>query len=117
MQNHFKVAGDFFDPTKLEEINLDMIEIKNIHEEYTAFINSFFYLAGLSILSYGRFCWLVRKAFSFVKIRARRLQKRKFITFNIIHFHCVIFRIRARVRNVAQYLPFDEVLRALISAH
>jgi hypothetical protein len=73
LQNHFKVAGEF-DPTKLEEIHLDMIEIKDIHEEYTADMKSFFYLAaGRSILSYGRFCWLIiRKAFSFVKIRDYR---------------------------------------------
>ena len=71
MQNHFKVAGDF-DPTKLEEIHLDMIEIKDIHEEYSADMKSFFYLAGRSILSYGRFCWLIRKAFSFVKIQDYR---------------------------------------------
>jgi len=71
LQNHFKVAGDF-DPTKVEEIHLDMIEIKDIHEEYTADMKSFFYLAGRSILSYGRFCWLIRKAFSFVKIRDYR---------------------------------------------
>ena len=32
MQNHFKVAGDF-DPTKQEEIHLDMIEIKERERE------------------------------------------------------------------------------------
>ena len=41
MQHHFKVAGDF-DPTKQEEVHLDMIDIKDIYEEYTADMKHFF---------------------------------------------------------------------------
>jgi len=49
-----------------------MIEIKDIYEEYLADMKHFFNLASRSILSYSRFSWLIRKAFSFVKIRDYR---------------------------------------------
>jgi len=65
------VAGDF-DPTMQEEVRMDMINIKDIYEEYAADMKHFFNLSGKSILSYNRFCWLIRQAFSYVKIRDYR---------------------------------------------
>lgn len=64
-----------------------MIEIKDIHEEYSADMKHFFNLGSRSILSYSRFCWLIRKAFSFVKIRDYRSVSNFLInTFNkILH--------------------------------
>ena len=87
MQIHFKVASDF-DPTKQEEIHLDMIEInKDIHEEYLADMKHYFNLRSRSILSYSRFCWLIRKAFWFVKIRDyRSVSNVPINAFNILHF-------------------------------
>ena len=74
------MAGDF-DPTKQEEIHIDMVDIKDIYEEYVADMKHFFHLSGRSILSYSRFCWLIRQAFTHVKIRDYRSVSRNLYFF------------------------------------
>ena len=40
------MAGDF-DPTKPEEVHMDMVEFKDIYEEYVADMKNFFHLSGM----------------------------------------------------------------------
>ena len=98
---------------------MDMVDIKDIYEEYAAEMKHFFNLSGKSILSYNRFCWLIRQAFSLCE--DKRLQKRKsqlmMLSLNrfLYQYICIQIRTQGPARSVALYQPYAGLHKALIS--
>ena len=69
---HFSTLG-CHDPTS-DEIHVDMVEVREIFSEYVGDMKVMHHMDcdRKDILSYSRFCWLLKVAFKHVKIREYR---------------------------------------------